>query len=664
MVSTRQQSNIGGGADNSGSGSGSESSGSIGSSKSLRHHTSSHQASFSNSSGSNNGNNNNTLNNSNNHETQGIAAAIVRSYISTRQQSTASSGSSSDATSASGLESSLTSSSSLQTAASSLSSSSKSLRHFTSSLSNNSNYHECTGTLSSVLRTSSSTRQQNAISSTAVDNTGSALSIPETSSCNSSKSLRHHSSCHQNSSSVNSTIISNFGNNIIDGQGANNVQHSYISNARLLDLPHEILEKIFSYIGYKNVSHMRLVCRQLDRVCGSILNSTFQRLQTQMLHRFQSIKAKMPRRESARRNHPLACESDIIETLHMRLTLLQMSFGKHIERKHCCFFAGEILDEVYRILHYIKVTPKLARPYKVTDELFDLSTMAMEYFKEHIEPTLPEIAYFGTDFLDFTGTLPSAGGSKYLCLDLPPHGQGKSGDESPGHTLGNSSDERPAETCTIPQSNVVLRKRIRKLKQGMKRYSYQLGVMRREMRQCKGKLAEQQKQLHEYASRLDENDKKNEETSRKFSTLLQELNKCKTELQYWRSKSPLNPMCVACGKLAAPLPTEELGQVQAMLNQGVGIMHTELAIGEEPCLDAGFPGTLPGTSTDEVWNTWSSAEQESNKTPVATLTIPEQPEEKPRATVTGKRKASCDMKNVKSTKKPRTVVFKFRSKRH
>lgn len=80
----------------------------------------------------------------------------------------------------------------------------------------------------------------------------------------------------------------------------------------------------------------------MDSICSGMLNSTFQRLQTQMLSRFQSIKAKMPRRESARRNHPLACESDIIETLHMRLTLLQMTFGKHIERKHCCFFAGEV----------------------------------------------------------------------------------------------------------------------------------------------------------------------------------------------------------------------------------------------------------------------------------------------------------------------------------
>ena len=41
------------------------------------------------------------------------------------------------------------------------------------------------------------------------------------------------------------------------------------------------------------------------------------------------------------------------------------------------------------------------------DELFDLTSMAMEYFKEHIEPTLPEITYFGADFLDFTSTFAS-----------------------------------------------------------------------------------------------------------------------------------------------------------------------------------------------------------------------------------------------------------------
>jgi F-box protein 28 len=167
-----------------------------------------------------------------------------------------------------------------------------------------------------------------------------------------------------------------------------------------MDLPPEIMLKILGCLPYRTVAHLRPVCRKMDGICCTVLNSTFQRLRAQMLQRSQSIKAKMPRRESARRNHPLACELDIIETLHMQLTGLQLTFGRHIKHKHCCFFAGEILDEVYRILHYIKVTQKLSRPYEVTEELFDLSIMAREYFKEHIEPMLPKIAYFSTDFLD------------------------------------------------------------------------------------------------------------------------------------------------------------------------------------------------------------------------------------------------------------------------
>jgi F-box protein 28 len=64
----------------------------------------------------------------------------------------------------------------------------------------------------------------------------------------------------------------------------------------------------------------------------------------------------------------------------------------------------QIIDEVYRILDYIKTTSNLGRAYKVTDELFDLSTMAMEYFKDKVEPNLPEVNYFTTDFPDLTNT--------------------------------------------------------------------------------------------------------------------------------------------------------------------------------------------------------------------------------------------------------------------
>lgn len=169
----------------------------------------------------------------------------------------------------------------------------------------------------------------------------------------------------------------------------------------------------------------------------------------------------------------------------------------------------------------------------------------------------------------------------------------------------------------LPQSNMVLRKRIRKIKQGMKRYNSQLSLLRQDLRSCKRKtaeqqkqiaeqqkqLAEQQKQTLEYATRLDENDKKNEEISRKFSTLLQELNKCKTELQYWRSKSPATPpICSGCGNVIGPLLQEDL---QALMNQGV--MPEGLGLGlEVPIQEIDFI-PIAGSSTEEpendmIWN--------------------------------------------------------------
>lgn len=332
------------------------------------------------------------------------------------------------------------------------------------------------------------------------------------------------------------------------------------STINLMDLPVELIQNILSHCGYKTVANLRVVNKKMDVICGSLLNLTFNKLQNSMLTRFHSIKAQMPRRESARRQHPLACEFDIVETIYMRLNLLHMTFGKHIEKKLMYFFPGEVLDEVHRILYYIKVTPKLPRPYRVTDELFDLTTMAMEYFKEKLEPNLPEITYCGKDFIPYSPSVTrgSASDGRSLFDDR----------NSPMEFSLSTIQDEESNQSYPPQSNMVLRKRIRKIKQGMKIYNSQLSTMRRELKGYKTKMADQQKTILDYATRLDENDKKNEEMSRKYSTLLQELNKCKTELQYWRSKSPLNPVCGTCGAPAAALPMEDL---EVLSNQGVVI---------------------------------------------------------------------------------------------
>lgn len=53
------------------------------------------------------------------------------------------------------------------------------------------------------------------------------------------------------------------------------------------------------------------------------------------------------------------------------------------------------------------------------------------------------------------------------------------------------------------------------------RSTTQVGNLQRELKQCKSQMADQHKTLVEYSNRMDEYDKKNEETNRKFSTLLQ-----------------------------------------------------------------------------------------------------------------------------------------------
>lgn len=44
---------------------------------------------------------------------------------------------------------------------------------------------------------------------------------------------------------------------------------------------------------------------------------------------------------------------------------------------------------------------------------------------------------------------------------------------------------------------------------------------------------------------------------------MQELNKCKTELQYWRSRSPaVPPLCAECGAALRLSPAPSLAQVR------------------------------------------------------------------------------------------------------
>ncbi|KAF0297680.1 F-box only protein 28 [Amphibalanus amphitrite] len=242
----------------------------------------------------------------------------------------------------------------------------------------------------------------------------------------------------------------------------------------------------------------------------------------------------MPRRESLRRRHPLVTHCDIIETLNMRLTLLQMTFGKHMERKHICFFAGEILDEVIQVMGQLKSQNRLT--IRITDELSDLSTMASEYFKEHIERRLPDLLSFGPEERFSYPSSPGPGST--------------SASSVVDSSVGGDWDVWDEDDDFM--GNAVLKKKIGKLSKQLKKSTAQLTTVKKEMRGYKTRVDEQARIIEDYKARLEDHDKKFDESARKMTTILQELNECKTELQYWRSRSAA-PGSECCAAAAAAL---------------------------------------------------------------------------------------------------------------
>lgn len=126
----------------------------------------------------------------------------------------------------------------------------------------------------------------------------------------------------------------------------------------------------------------------MDIVCQRVLNQGFYRADRLHSKCLKKVKAQLPRRESERRNHPLARHCDILTAIETRLSLLNMTFMKYVDMNLCCFIPGKVLDEILKVLRYLETTKNPPRAHEILQELRDISSMAMEYFDEQIVPGL------------------------------------------------------------------------------------------------------------------------------------------------------------------------------------------------------------------------------------------------------------------------------------
>lgn len=275
--------------------------------------------------------------------------------------------------------------------------------------------------------------------------------------------------------------------------------------------------------------------------------------------------------------------------------------------KHCPFFAGQVLDEVRRILDYLKTTPLINFAYKVTDELFDLSTMAVEYFKERIEPSLPDTNYIGgfNDLYLFDSGSSSSG--SVHGLDAPLCSKSFDGiPELDSHehdyslpVLQKANDiftqsykfttNTQEETTTSRVPNIFSRsttRRIKMLELRNKRANRKIKSLQFGLKICKRKLATNQKRIRQYRSHFEDYDKKLDLTCVKLNTVMEELTKCKTEIQYLRSINPPSQSQTSTTLLLTPesasIVTSNLeGKKSKAIKRKLDFVHSEVQYTEK-----------------------------------------------------------------------------------
>ncbi|XP_026477681.1 F-box only protein 28-like [Ctenocephalides felis] len=156
----------------------------------------------------------------------------------------------------------------------------------------------------------------------------------------------------------------------------------------ILQSPDIVLEHILSYLSFDEISKMRLVCKSFNKAAQRLLNRGFITMEKKHAAFLKNVKARLPRRESERRYHPLSRHCDILTSIETRISMMSMTYSKYIEQNICCFIPGKVIDEVLRVLKVLELTNNPPRAHEILQELRDISSMAIEHFDEKICPLL------------------------------------------------------------------------------------------------------------------------------------------------------------------------------------------------------------------------------------------------------------------------------------
>ncbi|XP_058834376.1 F-box only protein 28 [Topomyia yanbarensis] len=293
-------------------------------------------------------------------------------------------------------------------------------------------------------------------------------------------------------------------------------------NMSFLDLPDCMIEQVFEYLSYDEIAKERIVCKKIDRVSQSLLNRGFMKMIKRHNANLKTIKSQLPRRESERRNHPLAKHSDILTCIETRISMLSMTYSKYIDKDLCCFIPGKVIDEVFNILKLIEGTSKPLRTHEVLQELRDISSMAIEHFDENIahrlkrimgvhHPSGSHLPFPTPGFIQNEVVLPcDVNGEKLILPTLTPISPHKAGTSQQlychqsSSTACHTSRVNHASINRLSHKSRKMRLTVNKIVTAMQSYKHQMKQMRSQIiRNCV--------EIKDLRRRLDESETKNRE---------------------------------------------------------------------------------------------------------------------------------------------------------
>lgn len=191
---------------------------------------------------------------------------------------------------------------------------------------------------------------------------------------------------------------------------------------KLLDLPDCMLYQLLDYMPYNDVAQLRqvnMMCtpffvykpkfhpddlahsrddlssaqvsRRFNGICQAHLNTGFVKLGKLIERDLKNVQARLPRRVSQRRSSTISVLANTLMSVDTQLQILGLVFNSHIREGACCFMSGKVIDEAYSVRRILFANALLNKPInqiELLEELRDLSSMAVEYFKGRLLPDM------------------------------------------------------------------------------------------------------------------------------------------------------------------------------------------------------------------------------------------------------------------------------------